>query len=124
MFRASDGVDVTLSRPVPYAPSTAALTDGSERYVRFTLTLVNHSRSALARGSVLVKAWARGRQRRAVVDGAKGVGRAAGWPVRVGETRTAVVAFGLPKGRTVLTVRVDPSGGADPSADVRFVGAT
>lgn len=121
-FHAPGGVDVTLSEPVPYAPSTDALADGSQRYVRFRLTLVNHSGSALAPAAVVVKAWAGGRQRRAVVDGAKHVGRAKRWPIPDGATRSAVVAFGMPKGPAVLTVRVDPSGGLDPSADVRFAG--
>lgn len=117
-----NGVRVTLSAPVPYAPSNDALTDDSARYVRFTLTVVNRSDDPLPPESVLVTAWVEQRQLRAVVDGAKHVGRALGHPIDPGETATLAPAFGLPADHAALTVSVDPSGGSDPKENVRYVG--
>lgn len=122
-FHSKAGIDVTLSKPVPYAPSTTALTDGSFRYVRFKLTLLNRADHALTPESVIVTAWAGGDERREVVDGAKDIGRTTGAPLATGDSRALTIAFGLPKPRTVLTVRIDPSGGASRGAEVHYIGS-
>lgn len=122
-FDAPDGIGLTLSPPVPYAPSTDALTDGSPRYVRLTLTIANHSDGPLAPETLLVKAWAGHRELRKVVDGAKDVGQARPDALGSGDSASKKLAFGLPRGHTALAVRVDPSGGTLPAGSVRYIGS-
>lgn len=121
-FDTPSGIRVTLSAPVPYAPSNDALTDDSARYVRFTLTVANHSDDPLVPEAVLVTARAGHRVLRAVVDGAKHIGQAVGHPIGPSETATIALAFGLPAEHTTLTVSVDPSGGSDHEENARYVG--
>jgi hypothetical protein len=108
-----DGVNVTVSAPKPYRPSSsAAVTGAPARLVSVTVTLTNGSDKNIRASGTILNATANGERADQIYDSAKGVGGSPDSTILPGKSVKYTVALGLPSKDAVdLQVELQPSFG-------------